>query len=252
MNMETCGSAAYFRSDLLEIIHLSDKPITYQDHNHVSFYTIGLVRRGQIVLKDQGVSQIYRANSSFVVAPYQVHALLLPANYDLISICVGKDLVKSLAADSLCHVFARTLAQLHLPVSDGALAAAAESLYTIKALPPDCAVFPSVQSLWSVPENHGGLRELADEAGYSLYHFIRKFKRHVGMTPHKFLMQNRVRKAQRMIERGSLLVNVAPELGFYDQSHFIKCFKSVVGFTPSQYKAFIMQAAADQSDEKSF
>ena len=56
------------------------------------------------------------------------------------------------------------------------------------------------------------------------------------MTPHKFQMQNKVRKAQRMIEKGEPLSVVAMDLGFYGQSHFIKCFKNIVGLTPREYK----------------
>jgi hypothetical protein len=50
--------------------------------------------------------------------------------------------------------------------------------------------------LWRLP------RQWAKAAGVSQDQLIRRFKREVGLTPHRFLLQNRIRKAQRLIERG--------------------------------------------------
>jgi AraC-like DNA-binding protein len=80
------------------------------------------------------------------------------------------------------------------------------------------------------------IREMADAGHASKYHFIRMFKRAVGLTPHRFQLQNRIRKAQRLIEDGMSLTDIAFVTGFFDQSHFIKCFKKTVGITPSEYK----------------
>lgn len=77
---------------------------------------------------------------------------------------------------------------------------------------------------------------MADEIYFSKFYYIKRFKQNIGMTPHKFQLQNKIRKAQRMIENGARLTVIATDLGFYDQSHFIKCFKSIVGITPSEYR----------------
>ena len=102
--------------------------------------------------------------------------------------------------------------------------------------PEDNVILTSAISFWQKPENMTHLQVIADEACYSVYHFIKIFKRHIGMIPHKFLLQNRARKAQKMIEMGKMTADVAVELGFYDQSYFIKCFKNIVGLTPTEYR----------------
>ena len=64
---------------------------------------------------------------------------------------------------------------------------------------------------------------------------IRKFKSHVGLTPHRFLIQNRIRKAQHLLQGGLQTADVAIESGFCDQSHFIKCFKKVAKVASKEY-----------------
>jgi len=86
-------NAVYYHSEQLEIIHLKNKLFTYSEHNHISVYTVGLVVRGEITLKCNGHDSLYASRSFFVVAPYQVHALLLPDNYDMLSICINKKLI---------------------------------------------------------------------------------------------------------------------------------------------------------------
>ncbi len=72
---------------------------------------------------------------------------------------------------------------------------------------------------------------------FSQFRFIRLFKENTGLSPHKFLIQNRVRKAQQLLLNSHCsLAEVAQATGFYDQSHFIRHFKAMVGLTPSEYQ----------------
>lgn len=227
----------YYRSEQLEIIHLKNNPIIYNEHNHVSVYTIGLVLCGQITLKCNGKFTVYPSDSFFIVTPYQVHALLLSEVYDMISICVHKNLITEHTPTELFDVLSQRLTPLLPNVNCVLLATAIDAMYDCKASQPlDGAILSSAYSLWRNPEKNSSLQGMADEVCYSLYHYIKRFKQHIGITPHKFQLQNRVRKAQRMIESGNSSTDVALALGFYDQSHFIKCFKSIVGLTPSEYR----------------
>jgi len=79
------------------------------------------------------------------------------------------------------------------------------------------------------------LDKLSSEVYVSKYHLIRKFKSKIGITPHQFLIQVRVRKAQKEIADGGRLIDAAIDNGFYDSSHFDKCFQKIVGIPPSEY-----------------
>lgn len=80
------------------------------------------------------------------------------------------------------------------------------------------------------------LEELAATAGMSRYHFVRAFSRVVGMTPHAWQIDLRIRRARRLLDQGMPLVDAALQLGFSDQSHFQRAFKQRVAATPGEYR----------------
>lgn len=92
------------------------------------------------------------------------------------------------------------------------------------------------QRIERYPESKFSVEEMARAAFTSKYHFIRSFKKEVGLTPHQFQIQNRIRKAQRLLNRTETITEVALNTGFCDQSHFIKQFEKMVGLTPTAYK----------------
>lgn len=79
------------------------------------------------------------------------------------------------------------------------------------------------------------LQDLATMVGLSPWHFLRQFKKYVGITPHNWLVQVRLHQARTQIKCGEGLAQVAYNCGFSDQSHFNRHFKRAMGFTPSQY-----------------
>ncbi len=72
-------------------------------------------------------------------------------------------------------------------------------------------------------------------AGVGLFHLIRLFQTHVGLTPHAYLTQIRIAKSRQLLELGTPVAQVALEVGFADQAHFTKRFKQLTGTTPAAY-----------------
>jgi transcriptional regulator GlxA family with amidase domain len=78
---------------------------------------------------------------------------------------------------------------------------------------------------------------LATSAGLSVFHFAREFRRSAGVTPHYYLMQKRVERAQQLLIASNLsLAEVALAAGFADQSHLARRFRQVLGITPRQFR----------------
>jgi transcriptional regulator GlxA family with amidase domain len=81
------------------------------------------------------------------------------------------------------------------------------------------------------------IRTLADNVGLSTCHFARAFKQSQGMSPHRYLLQCRVRRTQELLATTDLpLSEIALASGFSDQSHFARQFRQHVGVTPSTYR----------------
>lgn len=79
------------------------------------------------------------------------------------------------------------------------------------------------------------LDEIAAIAQLSPYHFLRLFKRSMGVTPHQYILQCRLNQAKYLLQHSNLsIVEIATRTGFSDQSHFTRYFKRIVGTTPKQ------------------
>ncbi len=79
------------------------------------------------------------------------------------------------------------------------------------------------------------LGHVAEYLGIDRFRLIREFNHALGLPPHIYRDCLRIREAQRLLDRGLPLVEVALAVGFTDQSHFTKRFKRQIGVTPGQY-----------------
>ena len=84
-------------------------------------------------------------------------------------------------------------------------------------------------------EENVTLQALAGLAGLSAFHLCRVFREAVGMPPHAYQTQVRVRRAKSLLRAGLPITQVAAEAGFYDQAHLTRHFKRIVGLTPGRY-----------------
>jgi AraC-like DNA-binding protein len=79
------------------------------------------------------------------------------------------------------------------------------------------------------------LAQLAALAGVDRFHLLRSFRRCLGLPPHLFQTQLRLRHAKRLMLEGEPPAMAAVSAGFADQSHLIRKFKAAYGVTPGQY-----------------
>lgn len=78
---------------------------------------------------------------------------------------------------------------------------------------------------------------LAQQVGFSPYHFARLFRQTTGESPHQFVLRQRIERAQRLLkERDMPLAHIALESGFANQSHLTQVFKRHLGLTPRAYR----------------
>jgi|ERR1700733_12828594 AraC family transcriptional regulator len=86
-------------------------------------------------------------------------------------------------------------------------------------------------------ETQLSLDELAKVAEISPNYFVSLFRQSTGMTPHKFVVQQRVEYAKELLTESKLsLIEIAHRCGFPDQSQFTTTFRRYLGLPPGQYK----------------
>jgi AraC family transcriptional regulator len=77
------------------------------------------------------------------------------------------------------------------------------------------------------------LAELAHTVSLSQYHFARHLREATGTTPHRFVTDRRVERAERLLTSSTLPISlVASACGFSDQSHLTRVFQPRFGATP--------------------
>ncbi|WP_394821348.1 AraC family transcriptional regulator [Pendulispora albinea] len=79
------------------------------------------------------------------------------------------------------------------------------------------------------------LAQLSALAGVDRFHLLRAFRRCLGMPPHLYQTQLRLRHAKRLLLTGASPAMAAVASGFADQSHLIRKFKAAYGVTPGEY-----------------
>jgi AraC family transcriptional regulator len=82
------------------------------------------------------------------------------------------------------------------------------------------------------------LADLARTAGMSAHHFAVLFRQRMGTSPHRYVVEQRLKHAKRLLrDHARSILEVALLSGFESQSHFGRVFRRVVGMTPSEYRA---------------
>ena len=75
------------------------------------------------------------------------------------------------------------------------------------------------------------------EIAYSQAYIVRLFKKHMGVTPHEYILRRRLETAQLLLRHSTLSIKeIAARLVFSDQYHFSNCFKKRLGVSPSQFR----------------
>ena len=234
----------------LEFVYLENTKINYPKHNHVSVYCMSVILYGTVFLKRERRLASYKANDIMLIAPYEPHRLYSEDKISMLSVCIHKDIFQHNTFTQIQLLFEKYLFHF-IEKNDTNLGVCTAFFETLKSISQNTLLKPVIctkidkvkRHIEQHPENNYYLEQMSRETHISKYHFIKKFSKNIGLTPHKFLLQNRTRKAQRLLSDNQTLsmTEIALKAGFYDQSHFIRHFKSIVGLTPSDYKSNCFQ-----------
>ena len=134
-----------------------------------------------------------------------------------------------LYVDSLAHALATRYLLL-----DCAPSARPDS--RVSALPPRI-LNRVLEKIEANLETDLSLDSLAEESGYSRAHFLRMFREATGLTPHQYVLNLRLSRAQDYLkQKGSSIIDVAVSCGFSSQSHMTSVFRQRLETTPAEFR----------------
>ncbi|MBE6608257.1 MAG: AraC family transcriptional regulator [Ruminococcaceae bacterium] len=92
------------------------------------------------------------------------------------------------------------------------------------------------------------LEDIASHLFISTTHLIRVFKKEVGCTPHKYLINYRLLIGADLLKFSQLSIDeISSRVGFSSPSQFISCFKQARGSTPNEFRLkFSRNSGTDQ------
>ncbi|MCI8946098.1 MAG: helix-turn-helix transcriptional regulator [Lachnospiraceae bacterium] len=215
----------------------------FDSHNHVGHYVSAVVIQGVVTVYQEGREWVCHGGDIFIIPPYVVHSVCQGRDVRLLSMCMETAFIEETDLETAEGIVRAALedavAQEILgEVQKEKLLASVREVFHIRnksGKEMDAGIKILADKITSHPEYELSVETMAAESFVSKYYLIRKFKRNVGMTPHRFCIQNRIRKAQGLLHGKKAIGRIAADMGFYDQSHFDKAFQKIVGISPSEY-----------------
>ncbi|GAA0360427.1 AraC family transcriptional regulator [Bowmanella denitrificans] len=111
-----------------------------------------------------------------------------------------------------------------------------------KASPVDCqATFRAREYILENWQYNLKLEELEQVSGQDRFKLSRDFRKLLGTSPYRFVIQRRLEKSLTMLQQGRSLAETAQDCAFADQSHFTRQFRQAFGMTPRQWQKALLQ-----------
>lgn len=262
----------FWRDDRLPFIEARSvadgRKLCYSRHSHEVF-SIGAITAGQSTYLHEKTSQRVQTGTVVLMNPGEVHACnpIADQPWAYLMLYVDSQWLKALQQDLSLnpHPDFQPLAATHstdpklfsgltglyqtLIDADAPLLqkqCSAVSFFTLmqqtlgtSAVRPEQAIQRIERVAQFIHDNFKhpiSLDDMCSAANLSGSYLIRAFEQRYHMTPHAYLINLRIQHARTRLKAGSLIVDVAHELGFADQAHFQRVFKKHLAATPGQYR----------------
>jgi YesN/AraC family two-component response regulator len=207
-----------------ELLEAIDCAHSFPMHIHKRL-CVGLVNRGEKYITIGVQTTKYAKGDMFVIPPFTAHACGAAAqtNYSVFSICADKNIDRAALLSDLeqTNFDADRIIEL--------VDRAHEFMRKIDDLISNLIRYIDKQIASQL-----SIEQIAHKIGYDSHYASRLFKKAIGISPHRYIIQERIKISKRRAKE-DLLSEIALASGFYDQSYFIRHFKKYEGVTPKVY-----------------
>ena len=98
------------------------------------------------------------------------------------------------------------------------------------------AVIRAMDIVYSSYHRRLNVADLAKQAGVSVWHLSKLFRKHTGLTVQQFIAHHRIYIAKKLIMKEAFqLKEIAYKTGFPNIQQFSRTFKRIEGYSPSQF-----------------
>lgn len=81
------------------------------------------------------------------------------------------------------------------------------------------------------------LDKICEQMHMSKYYFLHQFKKYYPMSPMKYVMREKIKKAQNLLNYSTMkIAAIAAECGFSSPAYFSTVFRREVGMSPEEYR----------------
>lgn len=81
------------------------------------------------------------------------------------------------------------------------------------------------------------LQSLAEQVQMSVSHLQAEFRKHMGISPHRYIIEQRMRAARhRLVSSQDPIKQVAADVGYANTEHFCRAFKQYTGYTAAAFR----------------
>lgn len=237
----------------ITIIHGYNISNAFPVHFH-STYNIGIIELGEREFTYRGSRSILKPNDIFVIQPFEPHSCKSHNSashcYKVISFNFDKyfyfpQLVinhpELLVKIQKLYAFAEF--EKSSPLIQDLLNEILEILktFSLKSEPYEfdddisARIYLSKKYIENNCATEISLKDVADIACMSEYHFNRRFHRYFGLSPYAYYLVCKMKKSQKILTINESIADTVFDIGFFDQSHFTRLFKKHIGVTPGRY-----------------
>lgn len=257
--------------DELEVALIEDCNFNFKRHFHNSF-CIGFIIKGQRLINIKNQNQILEKGSIFILKPGEIHTCTVPEKIlcSYLVISVSENRYKNLLIEKMKLWEDIEINLSNFIENDSSIQPLFIELLTLikndqKATEFQEVIFKILRLIFSIynkeiadkksiielqyviekakqfiERNYDrdiSLDEISDNVGISKFHLSRLFYKSVGLNMHEYLVQLRIKRVSKMLDKGQSLAEIAYVNNFTDQSYFSRVFKKYNGLTPGKYVA---------------
>ena len=87
-------------------------------------------------------------------------------------------------------------------------------------------------------EHNISITKLSQICGYNPQYFIRLFSKTMGITPHQYIINIRLRESARLLQGNDSILKISSKVGYIDTKTFSRAFHNHFGVSPSSYRKY--------------